>query len=330
VNEQILEIEDLYVNFRTGDGLVQAVRGLSLEVSRGETLGIVGESGSGKSVTMLAAMGLLPKHARVTGSVRYRGDELIGRRPREVRAYRGAKLSMVFQDPMTSLNPVHKVGRQIAEAMLVHQDVTKKEARRRAVELLDLVGIPAAGRRADQYPHEFSGGMRQRAMIAMAIVNDPEVLIADEPTTALDVTIQAQVLETLQKVKQELGMAIVLITHDLGVIARMADRVLVMYAGQAAETGTVDDIFDAPRHPYTIGLLRSLPRLDAAGAELTPIAGAPPSMLHPPSGCPFHPRCFYVHDNCPLEPTPLRDIGLGAHTSAYKHAEELASVEVRP
>jgi oligopeptide/dipeptide ABC transporter ATP-binding protein len=323
---ELLAVEDLTVDFLTPDGTVHAVRGVSFNVAAGETLGIVGESGSGKSVTMLATMGLLPRKTRVAGSVRFRGEELLGRKSKDMRRFRGLKLAMVFQDPMTSLNPVHKVGKQIAEALLVHTDYTKKAAWARAVELLDIVGIPAPGRRADQYPHEFSGGMRQRAMIAMAIVNDPDILIADEPTTALDVTIQAQVLETLDKVKRELNTSIVLITHDLGVISRMADRVAVMYAGEVVETGVIDDIFVTPRHPYTIGLLNSLPRLDASNSTLTPITGSPPSMVHPPSGCPFHPRCFFRRENCSTDKTHLRDVGLGAHLSACLYAEELSEV----
>jgi oligopeptide/dipeptide ABC transporter ATP-binding protein len=327
VTEELLAVDGLVVDFPTPDGVVHAVRGVELRVHAGDTLGVVGESGAGKSVTMLAVMGLLPRRARVSGSVRFRGEELIGKRPRDVRALRGSKLAMVFQDPMTSLNPVYRVGDQIAEAMLVHQEVTKREARRRAIELLDLVGVPAPGRRADQYPHEFSGGMRQRAMLAMAIVNDPDVLIADEPTTALDVTIQAQVLEALDKIKRELGTSIVLITHDLGVIARMANRVVVMYAGEVAETGSVDEIFEEPRHPYTMGLLASLPRLDAASKErLEPIPGSPPSMMHPPPGCPFHPRCPYARDRCRVERTAPRGIGLGAHLSGCHFAEELGVV----
>jgi oligopeptide/dipeptide ABC transporter ATP-binding protein len=324
---ELLTVEGLTVDFETPDGLVHAVRGIDLSVFDGETVGIVGESGSGKSVTMLAVMGLLPKKARVSGSVHFRGEELLGLKPKEVRRFRGSSIGMVFQDPMSSLNPVHKVGRQIAEAMQVHNDVTKGEAMARAVELLDLVGIPDARRRVDQYPHEFSGGMRQRAMIAMAIINEPDLLIADEPTTALDVTIQAQVLETLHRVKDALGTSIVMITHDLGVIARVADRVLVMYGGEVIEMGSVDDIFERPRHPYTIGLLRSLPRIDESGErKLTPIGGAPPSMLHPPPGCAFHPRCFNVHDRCRTEPVPLRDIGLGDHCSSCLFAEDMAEV----
>ena len=326
---ELLAVEDLTVDFATPDGTVHAVRGVTFNVHAGETLGIVGESGSGKSVSMMAAMGLLPPKATVGGSVRYRGDELLTLKPKELRKYRGSKLAIVFQDPMTSLNPVQKVGDQIGEALRVYEDISKKDAFMRAVDLLDLVGIPAARRRADQYPHEFSGGMRQRAMIAMAIINNPDILIADEPTTALDVTIQAQVLETLDKVKRELNTSIVLITHDLGVIARMADRVAVMYAGQIMETGTIDEVFVEPRHPYTIGLLNSVPRVDESGERLQPILGAPPNMIHPPSGCSFHPRCAFRRDVCSEAPTPLRDIGLGSHQSACLFAEELTREAVR-
>ncbi|MDZ4825026.1 MAG: ABC transporter ATP-binding protein, partial [Actinomycetota bacterium] len=305
--ENLLTIKDLHVDFDTPYGVVHAVRGVDLSVRSGETLGIVGESGSGKSVTMLAAMGLLPKNARATGSVRYRDTEILNLPSRALREFRGAKIAMIFQDPMSSLNPVHKVGDQIAEAMRAHQEVTKAAARGRAAELLDLVGVPDARTRAKQYPHEFSGGMRQRVMIAMAMINQPDVLIADEPTTALDVTIQAQVLEALHKVREEFGTSIVLITHDLGIVARMVDRVAVMYSGSIVERGIVDDVFIGPRHPYTIGLLRSLPRATGTG-PLTPIPGAPPSMVKVPAGCPFHPRCFFAQDRCALEPTPLREI----------------------
>jgi oligopeptide/dipeptide ABC transporter ATP-binding protein len=329
VTPPLLSLRGLEVDFKTPDGTVHAVRGIDLDIADGETVGIVGESGAGKSVTMLAVMGLLPKKTQIRGSARFRGEELLGLKPREARKYRGSKLGMVFQDPMSSLNPVHKVGRQIAEAMRVHNDVSKADAFEHAIDLLDLVGVPAARRRADQYPHEFSGGMRQRAMIAMAIVNSPDLLIADEPTTALDVTIQAQVLEVLTKVKQELGTSIAIITHDLGVIARVADRVVVVYAGQVAEVGSADDIFEHPHHPYTIGLLRSLPRIDERGERtLTPIVGAPPSMVHPPSGCAFHPRCFFARERCDTDPTPVRDIGRGAHCSACLWAEELDEVRL--
>ncbi len=323
-----LAVQGLRVDFVTPDGTVHAVRGIDLDVTKGETVGIVGESGSGKSVTMLAVMGLLPRQARVSGSVLFHGEELLGRTSKAMRPLRGSRIAMIFQDPMTSLNPVHRVGAQIAEAMRAHQEVTKAHASEAAIELLDLVGIPNPRERAAQYPYEFSGGMRQRAMIAMAMINKPEVLIADEPTTALDVTIQAQVLETLQKVRDEFGTSIVLITHDLGVIARMADRVLVMYAGEVTESAEVDDLFVHPRHPYTIGLLRSLPRVDESGQRrLTPIAGAPPSMIHPPDGCAFNPRCFMAQDRCRVEPVPFRDIGLGTHRSACLFAEEIVEVK---
>ncbi|MGH9178716.1 MAG: ABC transporter ATP-binding protein [Acidimicrobiales bacterium] len=321
----VLAVEDLTVSFATPDGTVKAVRGVDLTVDGEEVMGIVGESGSGKSVTMMAVMGLLPKTATVTGSVRFRGQELLGLSERDLRPYRGAKLAMIFQDPLTSLNPVFSVGAQIAEAVRVHHhDVSKKAARDRAVELLALVGIPGAARRAKDYPHQFSGGMRQRVMIAMAIANDPDVLIADEPTTALDVTIQAQILEVLERAQEAAHSAIVLITHDLGVVAGVADRVMVMYAGRAVEQGSVDDVFTRPRHPYTLGLLESLPRLDAQGRErLTPITGAPPSLLHPPPGCPFHPRCRFVHDVCAEVVPELRMVGGLGQRSACHYAEDL-------
>jgi oligopeptide/dipeptide ABC transporter ATP-binding protein len=319
----LLAIEDLQVTFPTEEGMVTAVRGVDLEVYEGETLGIVGESGSGKSVTMLATMGLLPRTAKVEGSARYRGEELLGRSGR-VRRYRGGRIAMIFQDPLTALNPVLRVGDQIAEAVLAHQpSIGRDGAKRRAMEMLELVGIPQPGTRARQYPHEFSGGMRQRAMIAMAIANDPDVLIADEPTTALDVTVQAQILEVIQDVQRETKAAVVFITHDLGVIARLATRVQVMYAGKVAELGSVDDIFADPRHPYTRGLLDSLPRLDSEGTErLQPIPGAPPSMLSPPSGCAFHPRCPMAQPVCAAEMPALRFIE-GTQSSACHFAEEV-------
>jgi oligopeptide/dipeptide ABC transporter ATP-binding protein len=321
----VLEVDDLHVTFASPDGPVQAVRGLDLSVSEGESLGIVGESGSGKSVSMLAVMGLLPRNAQITGSVRFRGEQLLGRPEPELRRLRGGKLAMIFQDPMTSLNPVLNVGFQIAEAIEAHHPETnRKAALARAAELLDLVGIPNAAARARQYPHEFSGGMRQRAMIAMAIANDPDVLVADEPTTALDVTIQAQILEVLERAQEATGAAIVLITHDLGMVAGTADRVVVMYAGRAVETGSIFDVFGHPRHPYTLGLLASLPRLDDSGQErLLPIPGSPPSMVHPPSGCAFHPRCRFVRTMCREETPCLRPIEGTAQCSACHFAEEL-------
>jgi oligopeptide/dipeptide ABC transporter ATP-binding protein len=305
--EPVFELADLRVSFPTDDGIVQAVRGVDLVVHEGELVGVVGESGSGKSVTFLAVMGLLPQSARITGSAKVRGQELIGVDKKIQRNVRGQKLAIIFQDPLSALNPVHRVGDQIAEMIQAHQDVNDKQARNRSIELLELVGIPQPVTRARQYPHEYSGGMRQRAMIAMAVANDPQVLIADEPTTALDVTVQAQILEVIQRVQNELGTAIVFITHDLGVIARVADRVQVMYAGRAVERGDVHDIFDHPSHPYTRGLLNSLPGL---GRErLTPIPGAPPNMLHPPSGCAFRPRCPYAEDKCAGDLPELRQVG---------------------
>ena len=265
--EAILTVEDLTVGFPSDDGLIQAVRGVSYELRAGEVLGIVGESGSGKSVTSLAVMGLLPKTARVSGSVEFRGQEILGLTDDEMMKVRGKKIAMIFQDPMTSLNPVYKIGYQLAEAVLAHNDVSKEAARKRALELLEIVGIPFPEKRIDQYPHEFSGGMRQRVVIAIGMANDPDVIIADEPTTALDVTVQAQVLEALRAAQKETGAAMVLITHDLGVVAGQADRVLVMYAGKPVEIGPIEGIYYTPRMPYTIGLLGSLPRLDQRTQE---------------------------------------------------------------
>jgi oligopeptide/dipeptide ABC transporter ATP-binding protein len=323
-----LAVQDVHVSFRTEDGTVQAVRGVSYELRRGEVLGIVGESGSGKSVTSLAVMGLLPRTARIDGSVRLGDDELLGLSERELAHYRGQQLAMIFQDPMTSLNPVYSVGWQIAEAVSAHHDVSKAAARARAVELLKIVGIPNADERANGYPHEFSGGMRQRAVIAIAMANSPEVIIADEPTTALDVTVQAQVLETLKTAREETGAAMILITHDLGIVAGQADRVLVMYAGRAVEVGTVEDIFYAPRMPYTLGLLGSLPRLDrAAQQRLTPITGVPPSLINMPPGCPFAPRCPMVEDICRIEEPVLRATTSPTHLAACHFSDRLAGVE---
>src|SRR5689334_5157663 len=289
----LLEVSDLQVKFSTGDGVVNAVRGVDYTLRSGEVLGIVGESGSGKSVTSLAVMGLLPASATITGSVRYRGQELLGRKDKEMSRVRGKGISMIFQDPMTSLDPVYRVGFQIEETLRTHdRKLSSKAASARSVELLELVGIPNAANRVRSYPHEFSGGMRQRVVIAIAMANQPDVIIADEPTTALDVTVQAQILEVLDTALEETGAAMVLITHDLGVVAGVADRVLVMYAGRPVEIGSVEDIYYEPRMPYTLGLLGSLPRLDSTGRErLTPIVGSPPSLLNMPPGCPFAPRC---------------------------------------
>ncbi len=325
-----LSIRDLSVDFPTEDGIVHAVRGVSFDLRPGEVLGIVGESGSGKSVTNLAVMGLLPPVAKVSGSAMYRGTELLDMRANELNRYRGKKIVMVFQDPMTSLNPVYKVGEQIAEAVRVHNEVSRKEALARAIEMLALVGIPSPRARAGDYPHEFSGGMRQRAMIAMAMVNDPDVIIADEPTTALDVTIQAQILETLVKVQHEFNSSVILITHDLGVVASMADRVLVMYAGRVVEVASVDQLFDSPRMPYTLGLLGSLPRIDSDGTErLVPIVGAPPSLVNLPPGCPFQPRCPLARELCnEVEPILLRTDS-ETHLSACHYWPTLAA-DVKP
>ena len=299
MSNSILQIRDLRVTFNTQVGELKAVRGIDVDVAPGEILGVVGESGSGKSVSFLAAMGLLPSSATISGSVMLDGKELIGAKRKAIRSIRGKSLAMVFQDPLSALNPVHRVGDQIVEMIQAHQDMNTHDAEKRAVELLEIVGIPQPGERARQYPHEFSGGMRQRVVIAMAIANNPKVLIADEPTTALDVTVQAQILEVIQKVQQTFGTAVVLITHDLGVIARVADSVNVMYAGRNVESGSVQSIFDHPSHPYTRGLLSSLPH---EGAErLQPITGFPPNMLAPPSGCGFAPRCQFAVDACNAE-----------------------------
>ncbi|MFS8097753.1 ABC transporter ATP-binding protein [Lentzea alba] len=301
-----LRVENLQVSFPSEEGRVHAVRGLSYEVSTGEVLGIVGESGSGKSVSSLAVMGLLPPSARVGGSIRFQGRELIGCSDQELSKIRGRRISMIFQDPLSALTPVYTVGDQVAEAVLVHRKVSRQAAARRAVELLDLVGIPHAAERAKAFPHEFSGGMRQRVVIAMAIANDPDLIIADEPTTALDVTVQAQVLQVLQTAREVTGAGIVIITHDLGVVAGFADRVMVMYAGRAVETGPVDEIYRRPRMPYTLGLLGSIPRLDVR-QPLVPIAGRPPSLTDLPVGCPFAPRCPMVVDACHAAEPPLVD-----------------------
>lgn len=299
MSESILQIRDLRVTFNTQLGELKAVRGIDVDVAPGEILGVVGESGSGKSVSFLAAMGLLPSSATISGSVMLDGQELIGAKRKAIRSVRGKSLAMVFQDPLSALNPVHRVGDQIVEMIQSHQDMNTHDAEKKAVELLEIVGIPQPDERARQYPHEFSGGMRQRVVIAMAIANNPKVLIADEPTTALDVTVQAQILEVIQRVQQTFGTAVVLITHDLGVIARVADSVNVMYAGRNVESGSVQSIFDHPSHPYTRGLLSSLPH---EGIErLHPIAGFPPNMLAPPSGCGFAPRCQHAIEACSAE-----------------------------
>ncbi len=295
----LLEVKDLSTSFQTEDGIVKAVGGVSFTVEKGQTLGIVGESGCGKSVTCLTIMGLNPKrNTTSSGEAVWKGRDLLTMKPSELRQIRGGEISMIFQDPMTSLNPVHTIGRQLVEAILLHRDVTKRVARARALELLKAVGIPKAEARIDDYPHQFSGGMRQRVMIAMALINDPDLLIADEPTTALDVTTQAQILSLMKRLQDDFGSAIIMITHDLGVVAEIADDVLVMYAANVVEQAEVHDLFNRPQHPYTWGLMGSLPRLDADVERLTQIPGQPPSLLRPPNGCRFHPRCPYVMDVC--------------------------------
>jgi peptide/nickel transport system ATP-binding protein len=294
-----LEVTDLKTYFQTDDGIVKAVEGVSFSVEKGQTLGIVGESGSGKSVTCLSIMGLNAKRNTISsGQALWKGKDLLTASPSKLRAIRGNEISMIFQDPMTSLNPVHSIGKQLVEAVQLHRDISKRVARARALELLKAVGIPRAETRLDDYPHQFSGGMRQRVMIAMALINDPDLLIADEPTTALDVTTQAQILNLMKRLQEDFGSAIMMITHDLGVIAEIADDVIVMYAANVVEQATVDDLFNRPQHPYTWGLMGSLPRLEGHVDRLTQIPGQPPSLLMPPSGCRFHPRCPYVMEVC--------------------------------
>ncbi|WP_103528484.1 ABC transporter ATP-binding protein [Streptomyces sp. SM12] len=327
LDEELLKVENLTVEFPTDDGAVKAVRGVSYTLHAREVLGIVGESGSGKSVSSMALMGLLPKSARISGSITYRGQDLLSMRPAQQRALRGEKIAMIFQDPMTSLNPVHSVGDQLAEAVLAHHLVPRKQALGRAKEMLDMVGIPQADKRLRAYPHEFSGGMRQRVMIAMAIINNPDVIIADEPTTALDVTVQAQILEKLLEVKDAVNAAILMITHDLGVIAGMAHKTLVMYAGKSVEVGDTDHIFYEPQMPYTAGLLGSIPSLEGeTDSRLRPITGTPPSLIHLPRGCPFSPRCPLATDVCEESEPDLAGVGEG-HWAACHHSDKLAEAE---
>lgn len=317
MSEPLLTIKDLCVRFPTVDGLVCAVDGISLTVDRGETLGVVGESGSGKSVTFLTVMGLISeRQAQISGQVIFKGRDLVQLPKEEMRAIQGNEITMVFQDPLTALNPVHKVGKQIAEVFVAHRDISKADAMEEAVRLLDLVGIPKARDRASQFPHEFSGGMRQRAMIAMALALDPDLLIADEPTTALDVTVQAQILDLIDRLKEEFNAAVVLVTHDLGVVAEHCDNIAVMYAGKVVEFGDARDIYYESLHPYAWGLLGSVSRLDKSRTErLNPIKGLPPSLIHVPPGCAFHPRCPYVMPICKTDPPELMNVD-GLHASA--------------
>ena len=330
--EPILSIRDLTVEFKTEDGVVRAVSGVEYDLYPGEILGIVGESGSGKSVSVMTMLGLIPQPpGRVAnGEALFNGRDLLTLPKKELRDIRGGDIAMIFQDPMTSLNPVFTIGDQISEALQTHNSgMSDKAAMERTVHLLELVGVPFAERRVEQYPHEFSGGMRQRAMIAMAIANQPKILIADEPTTALDVTIQAQIMGVLRAAQQETNAATILITHDLGLIAELADRVVVMYAGRVVELGDVYEIFANPKHPYTVGLMKSLARLDTDQEWLEPIPGAPPSLISLPPGCAFHPRCTHSQgrERCRTEVPPLREVA-GAHLSACHFSEELNVGEV--
>jgi peptide/nickel transport system ATP-binding protein len=327
--DPLVSVEDLRVEFHTDAGIVKAVDGVSWSISAGETLGIVGESGSGKSVSALALMGLLQKpQAKISGRILFRGRDLLTAGEDELRSLRGNDISMIFQDPLSALNPVFKVGHQVAEVIQAHEKIGRIPARRRAVDLLAEVGIPNAKQRAEEFPHQYSGGMRQRAMIAMALALDPALLLADEPTTALDVTVQAQIMSLLRKLQEERGTAIVLITHDLGVVAGHADRVLVMYAGRVAETAGADALFHAPRHAYTLGLLSSLARLDRRRTDrLRPIPGQPPSLIRVPPGCAFHPRCAFATDVCSAEIPPLT--GGSGHAAACHHQDRVAEARAQ-
>jgi peptide/nickel transport system ATP-binding protein len=315
--QQLLDVRGLTVRFPTADGVVQAVSDVSFTLSRGETLGVVGESGSGKSVSNLAIMGLLnQQRTAITGEVEFMGRNLLTLPPEEIRKIRGKDIAMVFQDPFACLHPMYRVGAQIAEAVTAHSDVSSKAAWARAVELLEHVGIPNAKSRSRDFPHQFSGGMRQRAMIAMALVHNPSILICDEPTTALDVTVQAQILELIEEVKREFDIGVILVTHDLGVVAETANSVMVMYAGRIMEYGPAQQIFEQPQHPYAWGLLDSMPSVEKRLSALVPIEGSPPSLLTPPAGCPFNPRCRYRFEPCPKDRPPLVAPADDAHPDA--------------
>lgn len=326
MNEPLLAVNDLKTRFATDEGIVKAVDGVSFDVKTGEVFAVVGESGAGKTVMALSILGLLPRPAGrvVAGNALFKGEDLLTMRSKSLRKLRGDRIAMIFQDPLTSFNPVFTVGEQIAEVIRTHLGLSRRGAWSRAVGLLDTVGIPRAGQRADDYPHQFSGGMRQRGMIAMAIALNPDLLIADEPTTALDVTVQAQILEVLLEVRRSFGTAIMLITHDLSVVAGIAERVMVMYAGKIAEMGSCDDIFYRPKHPYTWGLMSSITRLDRERMQrMVPIPGMPPSLIRPPSGCPFHPRCSFVKEVCVTEYPELRRVaGDPGHTAACHFAAD--------
>jgi oligopeptide transport system ATP-binding protein len=317
---KLLEVKNLKTQFFTQDGVVHAVNGISYTVDKGETVAIVGESGSGKSVGVMSLIRLIPQPPGkiVDGEVWFDGQDLVKLSEDELREIRGNRIAMIFQDPMTSLNPVLTIGRQITEALELHLHMNKEQARKRAVQLLEMVGIPGAESRLDDYPHQFSGGMRQRVMIAMGLSCDPQLLIADEPTTALDVTIQAQIVDLVRRLQEELGMAIIWITHDLGVVAGLAQRVIVMYSGFIVEESDVNSIYAQPRHPYTLGLLRSIPRLDLGRQKrLIPIEGLPPDLLEPPNHCPFAPRCQFVFDKCWQENPPLMEVGMNHRAACW-------------
>jgi oligopeptide transport system ATP-binding protein len=323
----LLSVNNLGVDFATHDGVVSAVNGVSFELDRGQTLGIVGESGSGKSQTVLAMMGLLAKNGKATGDVSFEGKNLLTMPTRELNRIRGNRVAMIFQDPMTSLNPYLTVERQMTEVLELHKNMTRRAAKTRAIELLEAVKIPEAARRVDMYPHEFSGGMRQRVMIAMALLCEPEVLIADEPTTALDVTVQAQIISLMRDLQRDFGTAIVMITHDLGVVAGLCDRVMVMYGGRVMEQGTADQVFYQPSHPYTVGLLGALPRLDHDGDTLVSIPGNPPNMAQMPKGCAFSERCILVGEQCHSERPRLIQLNSGVQRACHKSLDEVQQLK---
>jgi len=325
MSQPLLEVHDLHVEFNGRQGCVRAVRGLTYTINEGESMALVGESGSGKSVSALALLSLLPrKSAKITaGSVKFRGEELVGASEKRMRELRGGSIAMIFQDPLSSLNPILTISDQIVEQIQAHEQAEGKQAKERAIELLDLVGIPGARERAKQYPHQLSGGMRQRAMIAMALSAGPDLLLADEPTTALDVTIQAQILELLARLQRDLGMSILLITHDLGVAAGFTEHLTVMYAGKAVEQGYTSELLSAPNHPYTLGLLRSIPRLDRPRTNaLIPIAGTPPDMSKGSAGCPFQPRCEYAQTKCATEAPPFEAISTNRYIACWNPQHE--------
>jgi oligopeptide/dipeptide ABC transporter ATP-binding protein len=325
--DKLLDIRGLCISIPGREGARVAVSSVDFEIGRGEVLGLVGESGSGKSLSMMAIMGLLPHGMQVSGSIRFNGEELVGASQRRLRALRGRHIAMVFQDPMTALNPVLTIGAQLTEALMLHNRTwSRRQLRARAIELLELVAIPLPERRFDQYPHEFSGGMRQRVVIAIAVANDPELLIADEPTTALDVTIQAQIIEIFDRLRREKGLAIMLITHDLGLVAGLADKVTILYSGRVAERGEIEAVFHRPRHPYTAGLLAAVPSIDTTSARLHAIEGVPPSLLDRPSGCQFHPRCAYALPICVEQDPDFQWFG-DSMAACHRAAEILPNVD---